>query len=70
MKTVFNKDITPACRYCSHGTVLSYSNEIICERRGVTAPSDFCRHYSYDPLKRIPTKPMIKKNYNKKDFLI
>ena len=47
-KSIFNKDITPACCYCVHGKNSEYTDEIFCLKKGVTDKYDCCRHYKYD----------------------
>lgn len=54
---LFRKDIEPRCSYCRRGKTLSAS-EVSCIRRGVTPASSSCRRFVYDPLKRIPPKPV------------
>lgn len=69
-KKVFNKKLPHHCEYCMHGTASSFSNEVLCKKRGITNADDSCRHYKYDPLKREPKKIKISGNYNAEDFLL
>jgi hypothetical protein len=66
---LFRKDIEPRCSYCSHGKKLG-ENELTCRHRGITSPGSSCRHFKYDPLKRIPPKPvrLITKGLSDEDF--
>ena len=52
----FRKDIEKHCAYCKCGSVIS-DGKVICSRRGVVDSADHCRHFSYDPLKRVPPRP-------------
>lgn len=54
----FRKDIEKHCAYCKHGTPIS-ETQVGCARRGMMDPADHCRHFSYDPLKRVPPRPAI-----------
>lgn len=56
MKNPFRRDIEPRCAYCAHGSALS-EREVACSRRGVVDAADHCRHFSYDPLRRVPPRP-------------
>lgn len=56
----FNKDVEPACEYCSHGRKSRSSEEILCIKKGVMPLYGKCIHYRYDPLRRTPkAKPSI-----------
>lgn len=68
---LFRKDIEPSCAYCKRGNPLSDS-EVICSRKGVVAADGSCRSFKYDPLKRVPPRP-VKLNTDKltkEDFSI
>ena len=69
-KKVFNKKLVKHCEYCMHGTVSSFSDEVLCKKKGITNINDSCRHYKYDPLKREPKKIKIADNYKSEDFLL
>ncbi len=68
---MFKKDIEPRCAYCARGTELS-SGEVICPRRGVVSAAGRCRAFRYDPMKRVPPKP-LRADFSKlrdEDFLL
>ena len=52
---LFRKNIQRQCVYCVHGTALN-DDQIHCPKKGIMNPSDHCLLFSYDPMKRIPTK--------------
>lgn len=54
---LFEKKIEPRCTYCERGTVLA-DGQVICLKRGVVSAGSSCRAFRYDPLKRVPPKPM------------
>ena len=66
----FNKKISHCCEYCVHGKALEGTNEIICQKRGITFKDDACRKYKYNPLKRNPEAVKISDNYSPEDFSI
>ncbi len=68
MAKLFNKEISPACKYCLHSSKLAFTNDMICKFKGVTECNNSCRKYKYDPLKREPSSVKIEKNYKKSDF--
>ncbi len=70
MASVFNKKITPACKYCRFSSKLSFGTEILCKKRGFNEPDGYCRSYKYDPLKREPSRIELNNNYKKEDFEI
>ena len=62
---LFRKDIEPRCAYCKKGNALS-DREVICVKRGIVAAEDSCRAFRYDPLRRVPPRP-VKLNTEKLD---
>lgn len=54
---LFRKDIEPSCAYCKRGNPLSES-EVACSRKGIVAADSSCRAFRYDPLKRVPPRPL------------
>ena len=55
MRNPFRKDIEPRCAYCAHGSAVN-EREVACSRRGVVDGNDHCRHFRYDPLRRVPPR--------------
>ena len=53
-----NKRIKPeidkACAYCECAAHLQDRDFMLCAKRGVVSAGHRCRHFSYDPLKRVP----------------
>lgn len=68
---LFRKDIEPMCGYCGHGSKVG-ENELTCRYRGITKSGSSCRHFKYDPLKRIPPKPvrLVTKGLSDEDFML
>ena len=54
---LFRKDIAPRCIYCAQGIAIS-DREVACPRKGVVAGDYHCRRFRYDPLKRVPPRPV------------
>lgn len=54
---LFRKNIDPRCAYCAKGSRIN-DEQVVCVRRGVVPASDHCGAFSYDPLKRVPPRPM------------
>ena len=44
------------CAYCQFGTPLS-DGTVACAKRGAVEADCKCWSFTYDPLKRIPSKP-------------
>ena len=68
MASLFNKELPPSCSYCVHGRESLFDGEVLCKKHGVTEARDACRHYRYDPLKRVPNKARISDQYDPEDF--
>lgn len=66
---LFDKNIEPRCFYCQWGTSLD-SEQIMCVKKGIVAPTGSCRRFRYDPLKRMPPKPLaaIFDHFKDEDF--
>lgn len=54
---LFRKDIDPRCVYCQKGSPINDS-EIACVKYGIVPVEYSCRSFQYDPLKRIPPRPL------------
>ena len=68
MEKLFNKKPDPRCVYCSRGYELN-PGEIACPVHGVVEAYDHCRRFVYDPLKRVPPKPVrLGRDYSDEDF--
>lgn len=67
---LFSKQIQPKCEYCRHAQYFSGCEIVGCKHCGVMSLEGSCRHFVYDPLKRVPDPPAVftPKNYNKNDF--
>ena len=54
---LFRKKIEPRCMYCSHSRPLD-ELYVSCPKCGVVSGGYSCRKFTYDPLKRIPPRPV------------
>lgn len=54
---LFEKKMEPRCIYCVHGRDLG-KEQVLCPKKGVMAAASHCRSFRYDPLKRVPPRPM------------
>ena len=54
---LFQKDIEPRCAYCKKGARLE-DDRVMCLKKGIVSASGSCRGFRYDPLKRVPPKPL------------
>lgn len=54
----FRKDIAPSCTYCKYGTVSGFDKKILCVKNGIFDEALNCKHFVYDPTKRIPKAPL------------
>ena len=69
MGSLFRRNIDPRCVYCAHSTAMEGVKEMACVKRGVVGPYEHCRHFAYDPLKRVPPKPVrLGRDYAREDF--
>ena len=54
---LFKKDIEPRCAYCKRSATLD-EDRVMCMKKGVVSAADSCNRFKYDPLKRVPPKPV------------
>ena len=67
---IFSKEIEPACDICQHGKTLFGGVNVKCSKKGLVSGTYKCRHYKYDPFKRIPqAKPPLAK-FSPEDFTL
>lgn len=69
-KKLFGNHIPPACRTCAQGTLMPDGKKVLCERRGIVAPEGKCRHYFYDPLSRVPKRPLPLRPHKEEEFAL
>lgn len=68
---LFRKKIARSCDYCSMGTKLN-DGQVLCAKRGIVNAGKSCRKFSYDPCKRVPSRPKASdfSKYNPDDFTL
>ena len=54
---LFRKKMEPRCAYCTKGRTIS-EDQVACIKKGIVAPEDHCANFSYDPLRRVPPRPV------------
>lgn len=54
---LFSKTIEPMCSYCQRGRAVE-ADTVLCIKKGIMAPSSACPSFRYDPLKRVPPRPI------------
>ena len=54
---LFRKHMDPSCAYCTHGQQVN-EREVACVKRGIVPIEHHCRAFRYDPLKRVPPRPV------------
>ena len=66
---LFRKDIEPRCAYCEKGAQFN-ETEVACVKRGIVAAEYHCGAFRYDPLKRVPPRPVAldTKDLKQEDF--
>lgn len=67
-KIIDEKKYPKKCANCFYGRMPLDGVSVLCEKKGVVDPETSCRHYKYDPLKRIPPKPMQTLIFRAEDF--
>ncbi len=67
-RTLFGRNIAPACQYCEHGRPTADGRMILCPKKGVVSPFFACRRFLYAPLKRVPKRKPSLPVFKKEEF--
>ena len=51
------KELAPRC-ICQKCGERFHGEAVLCEKKGVMSPASHCRSFRYDPLKRVPPRPV------------
>jgi len=54
---LFRRKMDPRCCYCKHGGQIN-EREVACLKRGVVPAEYHCHSFCYDPLRRVPPRPL------------
>ena len=54
---LFRKDIEPRCAYCAQGVRIN-ETQVACVKKGIVSAENHCFRFRYDPLKRVPPRPV------------
>ena len=52
---LYRKNMPPGCATCAHAVRLT-EDDMLCRKYGVVRETYQCRRFTYDPLKRVPTR--------------
>ncbi len=69
-KIIDKRKYPKKCSNCFFGRTPLDNQSVLCEKKGEVNPDGKCRHYKYDPLKRIPAKPIFDSDFKPEDFEI
>lgn len=67
---LFSKSVPPACAYCAIGKATDDLSHVLCIKKGVMMPDSHCRHFQYDPLRRVPKAAPKPESFDASDFSI
>ncbi|MGP1360901.1 MAG: hypothetical protein ACTTK5_00480 [Candidatus Fimenecus sp.] len=66
--SIFSKNITPSCAYCTHAKIAKDNETFLCLKKGIVSNDYSCKKYSYDIFKRIPKRLNNFQNFSENDF--
>lgn len=69
-ESLFGNKIKPACHYCIQAYQAMGEEQILCLKRGVVPREYSCKKFRYDPLKRVPQRPLPLIKYTEEDFAL
>ena len=56
---LYGNNIQPACELCANGRRSLDGKAVLCTKKGVMPLYHHCRRFAYDPLKRVPPRPIL-----------
>ncbi len=66
---LFGSKIAPACEYCKYSQKVTANTDLYCDFFAYdVTPFNSCKHFDYDPLKRVPKRRMNMPVYDENDF--
>ncbi|MCL2578847.1 MAG: hypothetical protein FWE32_02330 [Oscillospiraceae bacterium] len=68
--SLFGKRIPPACEYCEFAGSAGNDQLRACVKKGIVHRSFSCRHYRYDPIARVPRRPLALEKFDADDFTL
>jgi len=67
---LFGNNIQAACIYCELSYPSGHEGLRICFKKGIVRNEQSCNKFRYDPLLRIPRRPLELEQFDKKDFTL
>jgi hypothetical protein len=67
---LFGANIQPACKYCERAVQFAQDLKLFCEKCGAVDETGKCRHFVYDPLKRVPRRPRPLQRIKETEFVL
>ena len=68
-KKLFNADsIEKICANCLYGRHTPDGDGVLCVKKGIMLKYSSCRRFEYDPLNRVPQRPIPMPDFSMEDF--
>ena len=67
---LFGNRIPPACQYCEFASPAGNDQFRACSKKGIVRANFYCRHYRYDPILRIPRRPLELETFDLEEFTL
>lgn len=67
-KLINLKSIEKICANCIYGRHTPAQDGVLCEKKGIMLKNSTCRKFKYDPLNRIPAKPLSMGEFSAEEF--
>ncbi len=67
-RSLFDKNITPACEYCTKAVPTQDGTMFECVRHGTVSPYFRCNKFHYSPVLRKPRQPQKLPKFKPEDF--
>ncbi len=68
MNELFGNRIQPACRHCENAYPTEDEGLRHCYKKGIVKEDFSCRSFRYDPLSRVPRRPLELERLEAEDF--
>lgn len=70
LDSLFGNRIQEACIYCEYSYPAGSDDALLCFKKGIVRMDYSCAKFKYDPLMRIPHRPLELDSFQMNDFTL
>lgn len=70
LDSLFGNRIQEACIYCEYSYPAGTDDMLLCFKKGIVGMDYSCSKFRYDPLMRVPRRPLELEIHDENDFAL